>query len=106
MKNPYLQKKFYRTIYESGDAFKFSRELDKRIAQYDRSILRICTYHYQGFLGNLLIPLISIFIFLTQIIDSVSQLRGLKENCREIKVAANNQMHKIFIANNCAYIFS
>jgi len=42
--------------------------LDKRITHYDKSILRVCTHHYQGFL------------------DSLKQLRGLKEKCAEIRV--------------------
>lgn len=56
-----------RAIYDSGDVHKFTRALEKRITHYDKSILRVCTHHYQGFL------------------DSLKQLRGLKEKCAEIR---------------------
>lgn len=57
-----------RAIYDTGDVHKFSRALEKRITHYDKNILRVCTYHYQGFL------------------DSIKQLSNLKEKCNEIKV--------------------
>uniref|UniRef100_A0A914KIZ6 Exocyst complex component n=3 Tax=Meloidogyne incognita group TaxID=654580 RepID=A0A914KIZ6_MELIC len=56
-----------RAIYDTGSVHKFTRALDKRITHYDKSILRVCTHHYQGFL------------------DSLKQLRGLKEKCAEIR---------------------
>ncbi|CAD5234522.1 unnamed protein product [Bursaphelenchus xylophilus] len=41
-----------RAIYDSGDVHKFSRALSRRIAHYDKNILKVCTYHYQGFLDS------------------------------------------------------
>lgn len=57
-----------RAIYDSGDVHKFTRALEKRITHYDKSILRVCTHHYQGFL------------------DSLKQLQELKDKCVEIRV--------------------
>ncbi|KAL3089211.1 hypothetical protein niasHT_021155 [Heterodera trifolii] len=59
-----------RAIYDSGDVHKFTHALEKRITHYDKSILKVCTHHYQGFL------------------DSIKQLRGLKEKCAEIRKMA------------------
>lgn len=47
---------------------KFTRALERRIAYYDKNILKVCTHHYQGFL------------------DSMKQLSNLNEKCNEIKV--------------------
>lgn len=58
----------FRAIYDSGDVHKFTTALEKRITHYDKSILRVCTHHYQGFL------------------DSLKQLRALKEKCSDIRV--------------------
>ena len=58
-----------RAIYDSGDVHKFARALEQRIAHYDKNILKVCTYHYQGF------------------IDSMYQLNNLQGKCAEIKVS-------------------
>ncbi|KAI6244188.1 Exocyst complex component [Aphelenchoides fujianensis] len=41
-----------RAIYDTGDVAKFTRALERRIANYDKNILKVCTYHYQGFLDS------------------------------------------------------
>ncbi|TKR80500.1 hypothetical protein L596_014567 [Steinernema carpocapsae] len=56
-----------RAIYECGDVHKFSRALERRIAQYDKNILKVCSFHFQGY------------------IDAIDQLVQLKEKCSEIK---------------------
>ncbi|KAL7074692.1 hypothetical protein ACQ4LE_005557 [Meloidogyne hapla] len=66
-----------RAIYDTGSVHKFTRALDKRITHYDKSILRVCTHHYQGFL------------------DSLKQLRGLKEKCAEIRKNAEETNHLV-----------
>ena len=57
-----------RAIYDTGDVHKFARALEQRIAHYDKNILKVCTYHYQGF------------------IDSMNQLKNLQTKCANIKV--------------------
>jgi hypothetical protein len=64
----FIADELFRAIYDSGDVYKFGRELERRIAQYDKNILKMCTYHYQEFL------------------DSVGQLKSVKDRCDEIKV--------------------
>ncbi|KAH7732234.1 CRE-SEC-15 protein [Aphelenchoides avenae] len=59
-----------RAIYDSGDVDKFARALERRIAHYDKNILKVCTYHYQGF------------------VESMSQLTTLSSKCAEIKALA------------------
>lgn len=56
-----------RAIYDSGNVHKFARALERRIAHYDKNILKVCTFHYQGFL------------------DSVSDLGGLRERSERLK---------------------
>uniref|UniRef100_A0A914CIF4 Exocyst complex component 6 n=1 Tax=Acrobeloides nanus TaxID=290746 RepID=A0A914CIF4_9BILA len=56
-----------RAIYDTGDVHKFARALERRIAHYDKSILKVSTYHYQGFM------------------DSMKQLSGLGDKCLDIK---------------------
>jgi len=56
-----------RAIYDAGDVHKFTRALERRIAHYDKSILKVCTYHYQGFL------------------DSMKALGKLSDKCEEIR---------------------
>ncbi|VDN34027.1 unnamed protein product [Gongylonema pulchrum] len=56
-----------RAIYDCGDVHKFARALEHRIHHYDKSIQRICSYHYQGY------------------IDSMKQLLQLKTRSLEIK---------------------
>ncbi|KAI1724168.1 exocyst complex subunit sec15-like domain-containing protein [Ditylenchus destructor] len=56
-----------RAIYDTGDVRNFTRALERRIAHYDKNILKVCTYHYQGFL------------------DSMKQLSNLTERCTDIK---------------------
>uniref|UniRef100_A0A1I8ATR9 Exocyst complex component n=1 Tax=Steinernema glaseri TaxID=37863 RepID=A0A1I8ATR9_9BILA len=60
-----------RAIYDCGDVHKFSRALERRIAQYDKNILKVCTFHFQGY------------------IDAIDQLVQLKERCSEIKQDVN-----------------
>uniref|UniRef100_A0A7E4VMA7 Exocyst complex component n=1 Tax=Panagrellus redivivus TaxID=6233 RepID=A0A7E4VMA7_PANRE len=59
-----------RAIYDTGDVHKFSRALEQRIAHYDKNILKVCTYHYQGF------------------IESMTQLNHLKDKCADVKEIA------------------
>jgi len=59
-----------RAIYDTGDVHKFARALEQRIAHYDKNILKVCTYHYQGF------------------IDSMNQLKNLQTKCANIKSIA------------------
>ncbi|KAI6173520.1 SEC-15 protein [Aphelenchoides besseyi] len=61
-----------RAIYDSGDVDKFTRALERRIANYDKNILKVCTYHYQGFL------------------DSLNDLTTLGGRCSEIKSMAKD----------------
>uniref|UniRef100_A0A915DTX5 Uncharacterized protein n=1 Tax=Ditylenchus dipsaci TaxID=166011 RepID=A0A915DTX5_9BILA len=62
-----------RAIYDTGDVHNFTRALERRIAHYDKNILKVCTYHYQGFL------------------DSMRQLSNLSEKCGEIKANTLDQ---------------
>uniref|UniRef100_A0AC35TTS5 Exocyst complex component 6 n=1 Tax=Rhabditophanes sp. KR3021 TaxID=114890 RepID=A0AC35TTS5_9BILA len=56
-----------RAIYEGGDVAKFTKALESRIAHYDKSILKVSNYHYQGF------------------VESMKQLSTLKSKVEDIK---------------------
>ncbi|VDN08177.1 unnamed protein product [Thelazia callipaeda] len=64
-------------IYDCGDVHKFACALEHRIHHYDKSIQRICSYHYQGY------------------IDSMKQLLQLKRLSLEIKEEVNAVDHSI-----------
>lgn len=66
-----------RAIYDCGDVHKFARALEHRIHHYDKSIQRICSYHYQGY------------------VDAMKQLLQLKTRSLEIKDEVNAIDHKI-----------
>ncbi|KAL3981604.1 Exocyst complex subunit Sec15-like family protein [Acanthocheilonema viteae] len=66
-----------RAIYDCGDVHKFARALEHRIHHYDKSIQRICSYHYQGY------------------VDAMKQLLQLKTQSLEIKDEVNAVDHNI-----------
>uniref|UniRef100_A0A0N4Z0F1 Exocyst complex component n=1 Tax=Parastrongyloides trichosuri TaxID=131310 RepID=A0A0N4Z0F1_PARTI len=61
-----------RAIYEGGDVAKFTKALERRIAHYDKSILKVSNYHYQGF------------------VESMKQLSNLKSKVTEIRDKAED----------------
>lgn len=75
----------FRAIYDTGDVHKFVRALERRITHYDKNILKVCTYHYQGFL------------------DSVKQLINLTDKCSEIKV---NNFFIFYLYSKCQMFYS
>ncbi|CEF63692.1 Exocyst complex subunit Sec15-like family-containing protein [Strongyloides ratti] len=61
-----------RAIYEGGDVAKFTRALERKIVHYDKSILNVSNYHYQGF------------------VESMKQLAILKTKVAEIRDKAED----------------
>ncbi|VDP05159.1 unnamed protein product [Soboliphyme baturini] len=56
-----------RVIYDGGDVAKFVRSLERKIANYDKEIEKLCSFHYHSF------------------VESVQELLELKAQCTELK---------------------
>ncbi|XP_043207003.1 exocyst complex component 6B-like [Amphibalanus amphitrite] len=43
----------FRAVYDKGEQDQFARQLDERIREHDRTIERMCSSHYQGFIDSI-----------------------------------------------------